>query len=104
MAAIAEQRDTTRVKHKASIMLEHFPAGAHYEAKMYNYSRGGLYFESDYAPLPGTEIYIGIEISPYDLGPDLYRAKVQWRKELAGQESEYAFGVGVKYYYPFTNL
>ena len=79
MVEIAEQRDTTRVKHKASILLENFPAGSHYEAKMYNYSRGGMYFESDYAPLPGTEIYIGIEISPYDLGPDLYRAKVRWR-------------------------
>ncbi|MGD9182921.1 MAG: hypothetical protein PVG15_15675, partial [Desulfobacterales bacterium] len=67
---------------------------------MYNYSRGGLYFESDYAPLPGTEIYIGIEKSPYDFGPDLYRARVQWRKELSGQTSKYAFGVGVKYHYP----
>jgi hypothetical protein len=100
MTASAEQRDTTRVKHKASILLENFPSGVHYEAKMYNYSRGGMYFESDYAPLPGTEIYIGIEKSPYDLGPDLYRAKVRWRKELPEQDSKYTFGVGVKYHYP----
>ena len=86
MSPAAEQRDTTRVKHKARILLENFPSGAHYKAKMYNYSRGGLYFESDYAP--------------YDFGPDLYRAKVRWRKELSGQESKYAFGVGVKYHYP----
>jgi hypothetical protein len=100
MPSTAEQRDTTRVKHKASILLENFPSGAHYEAKMYNYSRGGMYFESDYAPLPGTEIHIGIEKSPYDLGPDMYRAKVRWRRQLPGQESKYAFGVGVKYHYP----
>jgi hypothetical protein len=50
MSPTEEQRDTTRVKHKARILLENLPSGAHYKAKMYNYSRGGLYFESDYAP------------------------------------------------------
>lgn len=100
MAATSEQRDTTRVNHKASIMLENLPAGSNFEAKMYNYSRGGMYFESDYAPLPGTEIYIGIVKSPYDSGPDLYRAQVRWRRQLPGQDSQYTFGVGVKYHYP----
>ena len=100
MSPNAEQRDTIRVRHKANILLENFPSGFHHKAKMYNYSRGGLYFESNYAPLPGTEIYIGIEISPYDFGPDMYRARVQWRKELSKRKSKYAFGVGVKYHYP----
>jgi hypothetical protein len=67
---------------------------------MFNYSRGGLYFESDYAPLPGSEIYIGIERSPYDAGPDIYRVQVCWRRELTALDSRYAFGVGVKYHYP----
>ncbi len=98
--ADSEQREAMRLKHKASILLENFPAGAHYEAKMYNYSRGGMYFESDYAPLPGTEIYIGIEKSPYDSSPDMYRAQVRWRRELPTQDSKYTFGVGVKYHYP----
>ena len=96
----SEQRDATRLKHTASILLENFPAGAHHEAKMHNYSRGGMYFESDYAPLPGTEIYIGIEKSPYDSSPDMYRAQVRWRQKLLMQDSQYSFGVGVKYYYP----
>jgi len=97
-----EQRDAMRVKHKASILLENFPAGAHYDAKMCNYSRGGMYFESNYAPLPGTEIYIGMERSPYDASPDLYRAQVRWRRKLPKQDSKYTFGVGVKYYYPIN--
>jgi hypothetical protein len=100
MDVTSEQRDTLRVKHRASILLENFPARAHYEAIMYNYSRGGMYFESDYAPLPGTEIYIGIEKSPYDSAPDMYRAKVRWRRELPAPNSKYSFGVGVKYHYP----
>ena len=95
-----EQRNERRLKHTTSILLENFPAGAHYEAKMHNYSRGGMYFESDYAPLPGTEIYIGIEKSPYDSSPDMYRAQVRWRQKLLEQDSQYSFGVGVKYYNP----
>lgn len=100
--ADSEQRDATRLRHKADIMLENFPAGAHFEAKMLNYSRGGMYFESDYAPLPGTEIYIGIENSPYDASPDMYRAQVRWRRKLPAQDSKYTFGVGVKYHYPIN--
>jgi hypothetical protein len=95
-----EQRDARRVKHKANILLENFPAGTQYKAKMFNYSRGGLYFESDYAPLPGSEIYIGIERSPYDASPDIYRAQVRWRRQLDAKNSRYTFGVGVKYHYP----
>lgn len=98
--AQSEQRHATRLKHTTSIQLENFPAGEHYEAKMHNYSRGGMYFESDYAPLPGTEIYIGIEKSPYDLSPDMYRAQVRWRQKLPDQDSQFSFGVGVKYHYP----
>jgi len=100
--ADSEQRDAMRVNHTASILLDNIPAGAHYEAKMVNYSRGGMYFESDYAPLPGTEIYIGIENSPYDSSPDLYRAQVRWRRKLLTADSKYTFGVGVKYHYPIN--
>jgi hypothetical protein len=64
---------------------------------MYNYSRGGMYFEADYAPLPGTEIFIGIKDSPYDSGADLYRARIRWRRPLIKGSSVYQFGVGVRY-------
>ncbi len=100
MEAISEHRDDLRYKRKAKILLEAHPNGSYYQAKMINFSRGGMYFESDYAPLPGTEIFIGIENSPYDFGADVYRAQVRWRKELSDQKSKYAFGVGVKYNQP----
>ncbi|UCG08545.1 MAG: PilZ domain-containing protein [Desulfobacterales bacterium] len=100
MESISEHRDEIRRKHKANILLETHPAGNYYEARMFNYSIGGMYFESDYAPLPGTEIYIGIENSPYDAGADVYRAQVRWRKELLDVKSKYNYGVGVKYSQP----
>lgn len=100
--ADSEKRDAMRVNHRIDILLENLPAGAYYDAQMGNYSRGGMYFESNYAPLPGTEIYIGMEKSPYDASPDLYRAQVRWRRKLLTQDSKYSFGVGVKYHYPIN--
>jgi hypothetical protein len=100
MAKVPENRENMRFKRKADILLETYPTGAFYEARMFNYSEGGMYFESDYAPLPGTEVYIGIENSPYDYGADVYRARVRWRKELSAERSGYQYGVGVKYKQP----
>ena len=100
MESISEHRDEIRRKFKAKILLETLSTGIYYEARMFNYSIGGMYFESDYAPLPGTEIYIGIENSPYDASADIYRAQVRWRKELPYEKSRFNFGVGVKYSQP----
>ena len=93
-----DHRNCTRIKHKADIQFENYFSGKHYKARMYNYSLGGMYFEADYAPLPGTEIYIGINDSPYDAGADVYRAQVRWRKSLKPRLSHHQFGVGVKYF------
>lgn len=98
-----ELREANRTRRKARILLEHYPTGEYHVAEMGNFSRGGMYFESDFAPLPGTEVYIGIERSPYDAGPDLYRAEVRWRKKLSPHQSTYDYGVGVKYRYPITS-
>ena len=59
-----DHRNNTRIKHKADIQFENYDSGIHSKARMYNYSMEGMYFETDYAPLPGTEIYIGIKKSP----------------------------------------
>ena len=100
MAGSFDSRDDTRIKHKTAIQFENFLNRDCHTATMYNYSRGGMYFECDYAPLPGTEIYIGIEKSPYDCGPDCYRAQVRWRQELPPDQSKNSYGVGVKYLQP----
>ena len=98
MESNPDQRDTIRFGHEASIMFEHYASGRYYEGRMINYSRGGMYFESDFAPTIGTEIFIGVEKSPYTAGHDVYRAKVIWKKELTDRESFFLFGVGVKYF------
>jgi len=100
--AMNDHRNNTRIKHKADIQFENYDSGIHFKARMYNYSMEGMYFETDYAPLPGTEIYIGIKKSPYDAAADIYRAQIRWRKQLKSSPSDYQFGVGVKYYQPVT--
>jgi hypothetical protein len=57
-----------------------------------------MYFESDFAPDPGTDVFIGIEDSPYSSGHDVYRAKVMWVKKLADRDSFFYYGIGVRYY------
>lgn len=93
-----EQRDYGRFPHEAAIMFENYATGNYYEGRMLNYSRTGLYFESDFAPTPGMEIFIGIENSPFSAGHDVYRAKVMWCEELHEKASFYYYGIGVKFY------
>ena len=98
MKSNPEQRDDTRFYHEAIIMIEHYPKGKYYEGRMFNYSRGGMYYESDFAPKPGTDIFIGIEESPCSSGHDVYRARVMWVKELPDKASFFYYGIGVKYH------
>jgi hypothetical protein len=56
-----------------------------------------MYYESDFAPDPGTDVFIGIEESPYSSGHDVYRARVMWVKDLPDKASFFYFGIGVKY-------
>ena len=93
-----ENRNTPRFRHEATVMIENYPTGDYHEGRMYNYSRSGMYFESDFAPKIGSDIFVGIENSPYSAGHDVYRAKVMWCQKLPEKASYFYYGVGIKYY------
>ena len=93
-----DHRADMRYRHETAIMYEHYRSGRYYEGKMFNYSRGGMYFESNFAPEFGTEIFIGVENSPYTSGHDVYRAKVIRHVKLEGADSLFSYGIGVKYF------
>lgn len=98
MESNPEQRHKARFEHQSSISVEESKSGVHQDAKMFNYNENGLYFEADFDIPPGTELYIGIDNSPYADEPDVYenyRATITWRKEL--ENSSYFFGYGVKF-------
>ena len=98
MESRPDHRTAPRCRHETAIMYEHYHSGRYFEGKMLNYSRGGMYFESNFAPGIGTEVFIGVENSPYTAGHDVYRAKVIWHVKLEGAESLFSHGIGVKYF------
>ncbi len=66
-------------------------------ARMRRYSKNGIYIETNSLLLPGTEIYIGIENSPFISFPnvyDIYRAEVKWLRML--YSAAYKYGCGLK--------
>jgi hypothetical protein len=95
--ATVEQRKSPRRNYTTTVMFENYLTGNYFEGRMVNYSLDGMCFESDIAPEIGTEIFIGVEKSPYSPNHDVFRAKVMWHRALTLKESYYSVGVGVKY-------
>jgi len=93
-----ENRDNARIKYKSPVTIENLKAGVIYQARMLDYSKYGLYFETDSLLSLGEEVFIGIEYSPYADSHNTYeclRAKIMWRRELP--TSYFKFGYGVKF-------
>lgn len=94
-----ENRDKTRFEHESKVTLENHDSGVQRDARMYNYSNLGIYFEADFLLQPGTKIQFGISNSPYAEQPDQYesfRGIVKWRKAL--KRSSYYYGYGVEFF------
>jgi Tfp pilus assembly protein PilZ len=94
-----EKRINARIEHQTPVMLEHFEAGIMHAARMHNYSKKGLYFESDFYLIPGSEIYIGIADSPFASEPgvyECYRSVIKWRKFLENSFYDYGYGIEIQ--------
>ncbi len=92
MAEYVEKRAYERYDYEAPIEYKHYDKNDYYAAKMYNYSMGGMYFESDYDIQLGANIYIKMNTYSADTP-----GKVTWCKEYSASDSSY-YGVGVQYY------
>ena len=92
-----ENRNSKRFHNKVTVTLEQCCTKYRYLATMYNYSGGGMYLESDYAPRPDTKVRIRVDNLPFVSVSKNYIAKIRWRKQLADDDSSYSYGIGVKY-------
>jgi len=92
-----ELRESPRFQFTSAVMFENYLSGDYHAGRMTNYSRTGMCFETDRTPSVGTEIFIGIDKSPYSSAYDVFRAKVVWHQELSLEKSSYPYAVGVKY-------
>lgn len=92
----SEQRDETRFDHISPLQVKDLGSGAVYEARMQNYSNGGIYFESDGLFQKGTKLYFCVQYSPYVESTgvlEYYTGEVKWRKNLKRSFFDYGYGV-----------
>jgi Tfp pilus assembly protein PilZ len=99
-----DQRANKRLKCEAFIWHDNLLPEIFYNAKMYNLSKGGVYFESDQIIYPGEDIYIGLKdpASPVNDNKAHIRAEIKWRKDL--QNASFRFGYGAKLIHPIDTL
>ena len=68
-----------------------------YKARLANYSRSGIYFETDLLLYPGAKVYIGIQDTNHRLFSEDYGSflvNIIWRIRLT--ESSFIYGYGAK--------
>ena len=100
MKAMSELRSSERFHLKTPVTVEDNRTGYRYDGTMSNYSKSGMYLESDYAPRPGRKIHIKINKLSNVSSPRNYFAEVRWRRPLSRGSSTWAYGTGVKYLQP----
>ena len=92
-----ENRNHKRFDHETPIVIQTEMSNDCHGGHMFNFSREGIYFESDFECNPGDEIEIVVEDPPYGHGPYLHKAVVKWAKELNEAVVLYRFGCGTQY-------
>jgi Tfp pilus assembly protein PilZ len=92
------QRENSRLDEYRPISVKDLKAGICHKATMLNYSKNGMYFETDSILQPGTKIFLGIENSSSVSFADEYeckRAEIIWRKKI--KKSFYKYDYGIKF-------
>jgi hypothetical protein len=92
-----KQRGDIRFNYKSPLKVKDLESGITLRARMVNYSKNGLCFETNH-PLPlRAEIHIGIEHSPYTSpsfrSDESCHARIIWCKKLATGLFKYGYGV-----------
>ena len=114
----AERRQHVRYPRIKTIILENFDTGKYYQGVLFNYSQGGICFESDTVFSPGTPVCIELpENGSNRLGSDVYvgyqagddqdaslcegvRVQIQWCRQATGFDALSQFQIGAKFNYP----
>ena len=98
-----EKRDCARFHLEAPVVIEQCGTGLYYEARMFNYSLKGMYFESDLVLNPGTRVNLWLSDFPEDSLPEIGSAEVRWNEEITGVVVMFNYGTGIRYSRPIKN-
>ena len=96
-AFMNDRRASKRFNHETPLVIENCDSGTCSYGRMYNYSQGGIYFESDTPYQVGTRVRINIEKSKIGLDADHYFAEVKWCAEISAAVVLYDYGIGVEF-------
>jgi hypothetical protein len=102
-----EKRKELRQKCEIWIECSYFNRVTHFEAKLLNFSKGGVYLETDHELKPGCTIFMKLlRISPNSFPSPVNEyprsvtlGEVKWRIDLSRSESAY-YGAGLRYPFP----
>jgi Tfp pilus assembly protein PilZ len=93
-----ERRYHKRFKYEAFISHDVSSNDIIHPGKMFNFSKGGLYFESDEPIYPDEEVFVGLATHTESTDHDtqlLFEVKIIWQQEL--KNSPYRYGYGGKF-------
>ena len=90
----SDQRADKRYKYEATIWHDNLFPEIFFETKMYNLSKGGIYFESDQTLYAGEKIYIAIKNPSKSDNEykDCVQVEIKWRKNLKDSKVKYGYG------------
>jgi hypothetical protein len=103
MRSNLEKRDCARFYHEAPVVIEQCGTGLYYEARMYNYSLQGMYFESDLALSPGARVNLWLSGLPEESLPEINSAEVRWNEEIPGAVVLFNYCTGIKFSRPINH-
>ena len=102
-----EKRKEFRRKCDARIEFSYFNRVTHFEARLLNFSEGGVYLETDHDLKPGCTILLkllrnsarGLQSPESDYPRSVSLGEVKWRVDLSKGDRA-CYGVGVRYPVP----
>ena len=90
-----ERRKFERIAFKSAILHNTNPPDFYYSGTMYNFSSGGLYFESNEDLLQGDVISVSIKEPPAQLpikSDQYFDVKIKWARDLQGASYQVGYG------------
>ena len=90
-----ERRRNERIRHKSAILHNTNPPDFFYSGTMYNFSSGGVYFESNEDLLQGDVISVSIKEPPAQLpikSDQYFDVRIRWARDLTGASYQVGYG------------
>ena len=97
MNRAVKKRRGSRIYYWTPITIQESGVSFLYRARLANYSRSGIYFETDLLLYPGAKVYVGIQDTSHRLFSEdhgSFLVNIIWRKRLT--ESSFNYGYGSK--------